>query len=106
MIRTVHGDEDFDGREDIWEVYEKGARRSYTADNDRNGVVDEWGRFEQGRIVERNWSFSNDKIADKRALARRRTLPLTIVRCSAPFATEPSVMGQLNQLDLLDPRRE
>jgi hypothetical protein len=66
----VRYDEDFDGREDLWEVYQTGVRTSYTADNDRNGAVDEWGRFEHATLVERNWSFSNDHVADKRAFYR------------------------------------
>lgn len=63
-------DQDFDRREDYWEVYQKGIPVSYTADNDRNGVVDEWGRFENASQIERNWSFSNDRVADRRAFYR------------------------------------
>jgi hypothetical protein len=70
VLSIVRYDEDFDGREDLWEVHQKGIRVSYTADNDRNGVVDEWGRFENATLVERNWSFSNDRVADKRAFYR------------------------------------
>jgi hypothetical protein len=60
-------DHDFDGREDYWESYKNGAPVSYRADNDRNGVPDEWGRMEKGMIVERNWTFFNDQTVDKRA---------------------------------------
>jgi hypothetical protein len=67
VLSADRADEDFDGREDLWNVYEKGIAVSYTADNDRNGVVDEWGRLERGVVVERNWSFKNDRVADKRA---------------------------------------
>jgi len=70
MLTMGRYDEDFDRREDYWVRYEKGAPTSYTADNDRNGVVDEWGRFENGTQVERNWSFSNDRIADRRVFYR------------------------------------
>ena len=45
VLSMVRYDEDFDGREDLWEVCQQGIRVSYTADNDRNGVVDEWGRL-------------------------------------------------------------
>lgn len=70
MLHAVRYDHDFDRREDYWEVYEKGLPVSYTTDNDRNGIVDEWGRFENATLVERNWSFSNDRVADRRAFYR------------------------------------
>ena len=56
VLAGIRDDQDFDGREDSWVVYEKGVPVWSTADNDRNGVVDEWGRFENGSQVERNWS--------------------------------------------------
>lgn len=68
VLSAAKYDDDFDGREDLWEVIRNGITVSYTADNDRNGVVDEWGRDEHGRIAERNWSFANDRVADKRAI--------------------------------------
>ena len=61
-------DLDFDGGVDEWEVFENGERRSYRADNDGDGRVDEWGTFENGSVRERNWSFRNDDVADKKAL--------------------------------------
>jgi hypothetical protein len=78
QLHMTRYDQDFDRREDYWESYENGVPVSYTADNDRDGVVDEWGRFEHGTnglVVERNWSFSNDRVADKRAFfgAGRKT---------------------------------
>ena len=63
-------DEGFDGREDTWVVYQAGVPVSYRADNDRDGVADAWGRSEHAIMVERNWSFSNDRVADKRAFYR------------------------------------
>jgi hypothetical protein len=70
VLNTVRYDQDFDRREDYWESYAKGLPVTYTADNDRNAIVDEWGRFENGVVVERNWSFANDRVADRRAFYR------------------------------------
>jgi hypothetical protein len=78
VLNVIRYDQDFDRREDYWESWEKGIPVSFTADNDRDGVVDEWGRFENGRngvVLERNWSSSNDRVTDKRAFfsAGRKT---------------------------------
>jgi Putative prokaryotic signal transducing protein len=78
VLNVIRYDQDFDRREDYWESCEKGIPVSFTADNDRDGVVDEWGRFENGKngvVLERNWSFSNDRVTDKRAFfsAGRKT---------------------------------
>jgi hypothetical protein len=70
ILNKSRDDSNFDGLVDYWGSYEKGLLVSYTADNDRNGAVDEWGRVENDIIVERNWSFLNDQIADKRAFYR------------------------------------
>ena len=66
-LNKVECDIDFDGKVDYWEYFEEGRKYKYTSDNDRNGQVDEWGVFEKGQVKERNWSFHNDKIVDKKA---------------------------------------
>ena len=68
MLSGTESDGDFDGKADEWETYEQGERRGYQSDNDRDGRIDEWGTYEGGGIKERNWSFVNDTVADKRAI--------------------------------------
>lgn len=66
-LNRIEFDRDHDDKVDYWEYYKKGERYKYTADNDRNGIVDEWGSMKNGLITECNWSFQNDKIVDKKA---------------------------------------
>lgn len=68
VLSGMESDGDFDGKADEWETYEQGERRGYQSDNDRDGRIDEWGTYEGGGIKERNWSFVNDTVADKRAI--------------------------------------
>jgi len=63
-------DTDFDGEADYWEKYDRGSPASYTADNDRDGQVDERGTLDGGVVKQRQWSFQNDTVIDKRAIYR------------------------------------
>ena len=63
-------DRNFDGEMDYWEYFENASQVSYESDNDFNGTHDEWGIVEDGQIVEANWSYHNDKVADKVARYR------------------------------------
>lgn len=56
-----------DGKVDFWEHYENNQLSSYSADNDSDDQIDEWGVVDSGQIKERSWSFNNDSIIDKLA---------------------------------------
>lgn len=67
-LSRVEYDFDYDGKAEYWEYFKEAQRNRFTADNDRDGNMDEWGIFEKGFIKERNWSFKNDDFIDKKAV--------------------------------------
>jgi hypothetical protein len=71
QIDKVIYDRDLDGRADYWETHKDAASFSYTADNDGDEQIDEWGKTYAYSPSERNWSFKNDRIVDKKALYKK-----------------------------------
>lgn len=70
MAERVEDDVDFDGRVDAWKYYKDAQPSEEAFDNDRDDKKDEWSRLENGRVVERKWSYLEDGIIDKKAIYR------------------------------------